>query len=170
MIKKVDVAILGAGSASLFALREIKKVTNNYVLIDPGSLGTTCARVGCMPSKLLVQAANDFHNRMKFERQGIKGAEALSVDRQKLLKYVRGQRDHFVGFLMKIIEENKDHLISERAEFISSNVLKIGSNEIQAQKIIIATGSRPKMLPEWKQFGDQIFTSNELFELNDFPD
>ena len=50
MSKEVDVAIIGAGSAGLFALSQVRKKTDSYVLIDGGELGTTCARVGCMPS------------------------------------------------------------------------------------------------------------------------
>ncbi|MDH5492851.1 MAG: FAD-dependent oxidoreductase, partial [Myxococcales bacterium] len=48
---QVDVAILGAGSAGLNAWRAAKAEGATAVLIDPGPLGTTCARVGCMPSK-----------------------------------------------------------------------------------------------------------------------
>lgn len=50
--KKVDVAIIGAGTAGMGAYREATKVTDNVVLIEGGPYGTTCARVGCMPSKL----------------------------------------------------------------------------------------------------------------------
>ena len=54
MKRHVKVAIIGAGSAGLSALRQVKKTTDDYVLIDEGPLGTTCARVGCMPSKALT--------------------------------------------------------------------------------------------------------------------
>jgi len=65
MEKKVDVAIVGAGTAGLSALREVRKVTEDFVIINGGAYGTTCARVGCMPSKVLIQVANDFHRRGK---------------------------------------------------------------------------------------------------------
>lgn len=63
MTKTYDVAIIGAGSAGLTALREARKQTDNFVLINDGYYGTTCARVGCMPSKTLIEAANAFHRR-----------------------------------------------------------------------------------------------------------
>ena len=47
----VDVAILGAGTSGMAAYREVVKHTDRVALIDGGPLGTTCARVGCMPSK-----------------------------------------------------------------------------------------------------------------------
>ena len=52
-----DVAVIGAGSAGLAAFRSAKAWTDNVVLIEGGPYGTTCARVGCMPSKLLIAAA-----------------------------------------------------------------------------------------------------------------
>lgn len=57
----VDVAILGAGTAGMAAYREVGKRTDRVALIDGGPLGTTCARVGCMPSKLLIAAADAAH-------------------------------------------------------------------------------------------------------------
>ena len=59
MRKKVEVAVIGAGSAGLYALAQVRRKTDDFLLINNGPLGTTCARVGCMPSKALVQAGND---------------------------------------------------------------------------------------------------------------
>ena len=58
----VDVAILGAGTAGLNARRAAEKAGKTAVMIDPGPYGTTCARVGCMPSKLLIAAAERAHS------------------------------------------------------------------------------------------------------------
>lgn len=57
-MRNVAVAIIGAGHASLTALKEVKKVTDNWVLINGGELGTTCAGVGCMPSKAMIELSN----------------------------------------------------------------------------------------------------------------
>ena len=101
MEKKVRVAIIGAGSAGLSAWREVKKHTEDYVMINAGPYGTTCARVGCMPSKVLIQAADDFHRRKVFATQGIHGAESLRVDIPQVLAHVRSLRDRFVGGVLK---------------------------------------------------------------------
>jgi len=96
MTREVDVAILGAGSAGLFALSQVRRETDNFVLINGGELGTTCARVGCMPSKVLIQVAEDFHRKSLFEREGIDGADALSVDVPASMEHVQDLRDVFV--------------------------------------------------------------------------
>ena len=59
--RNVDVAIIGAGSAGLAAYRAARKWTSSIAIIERGEYGTTCARVGCMPSKLLNAAAEAAH-------------------------------------------------------------------------------------------------------------
>lgn len=90
---KFDVVIIGAGSAGLSALREVKKHTDNFILINEGPWGTTCARVGCMPSKLLIEAANAFYRRVSFNEFGITGADQLGVDHKRVLQRVRRLRE-----------------------------------------------------------------------------
>ena len=67
MDQPLDTIIIGAGTAGLAALREVRKRTNNYLIVNEGPWGTTCARVGCMPSKTLIEAANAFHRRRAFD-------------------------------------------------------------------------------------------------------
>ena len=56
-----DVAVIGAGTAGLTAYRAARMGGKRAVLIESGQYGTTCARVGCMPSKLLISAADAAH-------------------------------------------------------------------------------------------------------------
>ena len=74
---KVDTVIVGAGTAGLSALREVRRYTDDFLLINDGHWGTTCAANGCMPSKALIEAANAFHRRKAFEDFGIRGADGL---------------------------------------------------------------------------------------------
>ncbi len=117
-MKQVDVAIIGAGSGGLSAWHEIKKVTPNVVMINDGLHGTTCARVGCMPSKVLIQVANDFHRRGVFLSEGIHGGDDLTVNRVEALAFVRKLRDRFVASVMSTIEEIGERNITGRAEFL----------------------------------------------------
>ena len=57
-----DVAIIGAGTAGLTAFSELRRLGLSAVLIDHGPLGTTCARVGCMPSKAALHAGHQWAN------------------------------------------------------------------------------------------------------------
>src|SRR6478672_4215824 len=58
-VLETDIAVVGAGTAGLTAFHEIRRAGRAAVLIDHGPLGTTCARVGCMPSKAVLHAGHD---------------------------------------------------------------------------------------------------------------
>ncbi len=169
-MREVDVAILGAGSAGLFALSQVKRETDNYVLIDGGELGTTCARVGCMPSKVFIQVAEDFHRKSIFEREGINGGEELSVDVPAVMEHVQDLRDVFVDRTLGATDNlDAAHLIDGYAKFISNDTIEVNGEQIKAKSIIIATGSIPVVPAAWQDFADDVVTTDEFFELEDLP-
>ena len=170
MPREVDVAIIGAGSAGLFALSQVRKQTDNYVLIDGGELGTTCARVGCMPSKALIQVAEDFYRRKVFEREGIEGADALKVDIPEAMEHVQDLRDTFVDRTLGATDNlDEAHLLEAYAKFVSQDTLEVDGEQIRAKKIIIATGTTPVIPAAWQDYAENIITTDELFELEDLP-
>jgi len=170
MTREVDVAILGAGSAGLFALSQVRRVTDNYVLIDGGELGTTCARVGCMPSKVLIQVAEDFHRKSLFEREGIEGADGLSVDIPASMEHVQDLRDIFVDKTLGVTDNlDQAHLIDGYAKFVTDDTIEVNGEQIKAKSIIIATGSSPIVPSAWQDFAEDVVTTDEFFELEDLP-
>ena len=170
MTREVDVAILGAGSAGLFALSQVKRETDNYVLINGGELGTTCARVGCMPSKVLIQVAEDFHRKSIFEREGIDGAEELSMDIPAGMEHVQDLRDMFVDRTLGVTDDlDEDHLIDGYAMFVSNDTVEVNGEQIKAKSIVIATGSTPIVPAAWQAFSEDVITTDEFFELEDLP-
>lgn len=170
MEQQVDVAIIGAGSAGLYAMGQVKRKTDNFVLIDGGETGTTCARVGCMPSKALIQVAEDFHRRSLFKREGIEGGDGLRIDGPDALEHVQDLRDIFVD---KVLSNTTDHMgdefIPAYARFLQPGLLQVGDRRIRARRIVIATGSRPIFPEPWRAFGERILTTDEIFELEDLP-
>jgi len=170
MTREVDVAILGAGSAGLFALSQVKRETDNYVLINGGELGTTCARVGCMPSKVLIQVAEDFHRKSIFDREGIDGAEELSVDVPASMEHVQDLRDVFVDKTLSVTDEmDETHLIDGYAKFVANDTIEVNGEQIKAKCIVIATGSTPVVPAAWDEFKEHIITTDDFFELEDLP-
>ena len=169
-MREVDVAILGAGSAGLFAMSQVKRETDNYVLINGGELGTTCARVGCMPSKVLIQVAEDFHRKSIFEREGIDGGEELTLDVPASMEYVQDLRDVFVDRTLGATDAmDEEHLIDGYAKFVSNDTVEVNGEQIKAKSIIIATGSTPIVPADWQDFLDDVVTTDEFFELEDLP-
>jgi dihydrolipoamide dehydrogenase len=168
--KKVDVAIIGAGTAGIDAMMAIQKVTENFVLINGGLLGTTCARVGCMPSKVMIQIADNFHRRHALAGEGIRGADALQLDISIAMDHVRALRDGFYGGIIKdLIEPLGNKFIDGYAAFIEPNLLEVNADRIRAGSTVIATGSRPVIPKKWERFSDHIHTTDTVFEQRAFP-
>ena len=165
-----DVVIIGAGTAGLSARREVAKVTDNYLLIDDGPLGTTCARVGCMPSKVLIEVANLYARRKIMSSVGIEGGEQLALSGKQVMNHVRSLRDRFVRGVRQSMEGwEKTHLLRERAHFGEAGDIIAGNKRIKAGAVIIATGSKPVLPEKWKVFKPWLLDSDSFFELEELP-
>ncbi len=164
-----EVVIVGAGSAGLAALREVRKRTQDYLLVNDGAWGTTCARVGCMPSKVLIEAANAYHRRGTFEEFGIRGAGGLSVDLPAVLRRVRRLRDGFVKGTLAATDHLGERAIAGRARLTGPGRLEVNGRGIAARSIVLATGSSPVVPPAWRSLGDRLFTTDTLFEAASLP-
>jgi dihydrolipoamide dehydrogenase len=164
-----DVAIIGAGTAGLTARAEVAKRTANYVVIDGGTLGTTCASVGCMPSKTLIEIANAAHQQSLLSNFGIPDINVPHPDSAKVMTHVRRLRDRFVDGVIKGMDGWRGHLILKNARFIDANTLDLGDEKVMADRIIIATGSRPVMPESWIKYRQFLLSTEEFFELESLP-
>jgi len=168
--KKTKIAVIGAGSAGLAAFREAQRHTDDVLLIDPGPLGTTCARTGCMPSKVLIHAADTFHRRCFFREQGLLTSGPQHCDVPAVLERVRRLRDRFAGGMVETTNKLAgDRLISECAELLDEHRIQAGSQTLYADRIILAVGGEPLVPTEWTRFGDRILTSETVFEQETLP-
>jgi len=168
--RKVDVAIIGAGSAGLAAYRAARKWTANVVLIEGEHYGTTCARVGCMPSKLLIAAAEAAHAVSEADAFGVMAAAPL-IDGVAVMERVRRERDRFVGFVVESTESIPEpHRLWGNARFEGDHRLRVGDDLIiEADRIVIATGSSPSYPPIFAELGDRLLVNDDIFEWRDLP-
>jgi dihydrolipoamide dehydrogenase len=168
--KQVDVAIIGAGSAGLSARREVEIRGKSYVLIDGGPLGTTCARVGCMPSKLLIAAAEVAHAAQHSAMFGVHVDGEVRVDGVEVMNRVRSERDRFVGFVVASVEGlPDDNLMQDRARFVGPTTLEVGTTTVNAGTVIIATGSSPWIPPSLDAVRDRVKLNDDVFDWTDLP-
>jgi len=165
-----DVVIIGAGTGGLSTVRQVMKWTENFLVIDTGPLGTKCARVGCMPSKTFLHAANEYHRRKNFSEEGIIGSGSFSCDIPAVLRHVRTLRDRFAGSMVEVTRQLAgDRLLEGRAFFLGPQRLQVGEQIIEAKRIVLATGARPVVPQKWLEFGEKILTSQTLFDQEDLP-
>lgn len=167
MARRVSLAIIGAGTAGLTALKEARRFTQDVLLINDGLYGTTCARVGCMPSKALLAPAHAFHGRHFLAEAGVTGTEALTVDLPAVLARVRSLRDRFIAGPIRLAESLGERSLRGRPRFLDPHTLELGGERIETEATVIATGSRPILPESWRRFGNRVLTSDELFEQED---
>lgn len=166
-----DVAIIGAGTAGLSAYRTAKKAGRSAILIEGGPHGTTCARVGCMPSKLLIAAAEAAHRARRAEPFGVHIDGAVRIDGVQVMARVRRERDRFVGFVLDDVRAMPDaDKLQGMAHFVADGVLHVGDEvELHAQQVVIATGTSPVVPELYRPLGDRLVVNDDIFEWHDLP-
>ncbi len=177
-VHEVEIAIIGAGTAGMAAYHQARKQTDSIALIEGGPFGTTCARVGCMPSKLLVAPAHARHRLAALPAFGIE-SDAGKVDGRAVMKRVREERDRFVGFVKDSVESfDQRHVVRGHAVFEDPHTLRLGPasdgskpafERIRAKRIIIATGSRPRIPDSLRAAADRLIVNDDVFDWQDLP-
>lgn len=167
---EVDVAILGAGTAGLAAYRAAVAHTDRVLLVEAERYGTTCARVGCMPSKLLLAAAEAAHAVEGAHRFGVGTPGRAAVDGRAVMRRVHTERDRFVGFVTRSSEAiPARHRLMGHAHFVDDHTLRVGDAVVRARTVVIATGSRPRVLPMFAGLGDRLVVNDDVFAWEDLP-
>lgn len=167
---EVNVGIIGAGTAGMGAYQAARALTDSVLLIEGGVYGTTCARVGCMPSKLLIAAAEAAHHARHTEPFGVQVKE-VTIDGAAVMARVQRERDRFVGFVLESVDgiAPGDRLTAQ-VRFKDDHTLVTPQGQlIHAQRIVIATGSVPFLPPVLKNLSTRLLTNENVFELPTLP-
>jgi dihydrolipoamide dehydrogenase len=171
--KKYKIAIIGSGPGGYTAALRAGQLGADTVLIEKEALGGTCLNWGCIPTKAFVRSAEVFADIQNVEDFGIK-VEKAELDfpavvkrKDKIVKRLVRGIDHLLG------KKNIDR-IDGRASFIGQNKIKIEKEaetiEIEAENIIIATGSETAALPIPGADLDGILDSRSALDLNELPE
>lgn len=165
----LDLIIIGAGTAGIAAYKEAVKYTQNLLIINDGPWDTTCARVGCMPSKVLISSANRLYDIQHANEVGL--TIKTEIDTTQIMTHVRQLRDRFTKATLKDVESwDNSHKISGKAKFINHNTIEVNQQQFQAKNFIIAVGSTPNFDSEWKkELQEHLITSDQIFELEKLP-
>ncbi|MGE5097441.1 MAG: dihydrolipoyl dehydrogenase [Betaproteobacteria bacterium] len=166
-----DVAVIGAGTAGLAAWRAARAAGARAVIVEGGAYGTTCARVGCMPSKLLIAAAEAAHAIGRAPAFGVHVDGAVRVDGREVMARVKRERDRFVGFVVEGVEAIPEaDRIRGHARFVDDHTLQVENGpRIAARAIVIATGSRPTVPPMLQGLGERLVVNDDIFQWDTLP-
>ena len=172
-----DIAVIGAGPAGYHAAIRASQLGKKVALIekDDGSgiagMGGVCLNWGCIPSKSLLKNAEFINQISESEKWGI-SFDNLNVDFQKAVKRSREVSSSLTQGIRYLINKNKISLFEDTAKFISNETIKLINSEdiIKASNFIIATGARPKSLPNLEIDKNFIITSREALDLKEAPE
>jgi dihydrolipoamide dehydrogenase len=175
MTKKYDIAILGGGPGGYVAAIRAGQLGFKTVVIDKDNLGGICLNWGCIPTKSLLKNA-EIYDTMKNHAKdfGIK-VDGLSIDFNQVIKRSRDISGRITKNVEMLIKKNGIDRIRGYGKFIDKNKISITDNSgketetIEADKIIIATGASPRILPNIPVDRKNIITSTEAMSLESQP-
>jgi dihydrolipoamide dehydrogenase len=165
-----DVAVIGAGTAGLAAERAARRQGARTLLIDDQWAGTTCASVGCMPSKLLILAGEALTAVKRAATFGIETSH-VRVDGRAVMTRVQRERDRFVSATKTGFDDLPEGVAQRAtARFVGPGRLQLSDGRtVHAKAVVIATGSYPTIPEPFARLGDRVLTNETVFELSDLP-
>ena len=171
---KYGIVIIGGGPAGYVGAIRAAQLGINVCLIESDELGGVCTNVGCIPTKAILasvrflsywRSAGD----LGIDIHGVPSANLKQI-RERKEKIVRIQR-HGIENLLK---SNKVDLIRGKGKLIDSQSVLVvrenGNEMVSADKMILATGSRPKPLPHIPFDGDVVLSSDHAVQIKEIPE
>jgi len=170
---KYDVTVIGSGPGGYIAAIRCAQLGMKTAIVEKyNTLGGTCLNVGCIPSKALLDSSEHYHNaKENFETHGIQVGD-LKLDFGKMISRKNDVVEQTTGGIAYLMKKNKIDVHTGVASFVSANKIKVEgeeSKEIETDKVIIATGSKPSTLPFIEIDKDRVITSTEGLTLDNLP-
>jgi dihydrolipoamide dehydrogenase len=170
---RTEVVVIGAGPGGYVAAIRLAQLGKKVVLVDEDKLGGICLNYGCIPSKAMISASGLFNKIKQSSKIGIKTGK-VTIDFSKMQEW----KDGIVSKLNKgtefLCKKNNVTIVKGTAVFENSNRLKISngknSSYIDFKKAIIATGSKPVELPNFKFDDKKIISSRGALYLKEIPE
>ena len=170
-----EVLIVGAGPGGYVAAIRGGQLGLDVTLVEKDAYGGTCLNEGCIPSKALIHGTGLAHEAGAAEEMGVHADPA--VDMQGLVGWKDDVVDQLTGGVEKLCKANGVNLIPGRAEFVDENTARVahggdgqGSESIEFEHAIIATGSRPIEVPGLEFDGEYVLDSADVLEMETVPE
>ena len=172
MAETFDVVVIGSGPGGYAAAIRCAQRGASVAVIEKAFIGGTCLNCGCIPSKTLLASA---HTLLLIKHAAMMGIDVCSATAN--WPKIQARKDAVVGGFRKgltgLIKSHKVKIIPGRAVVTAPNQIKIETDtapiQIQADKIILATGSQPSQIPAIPFDGQTIISSKEALGLQQIP-
>ncbi|MFC7321414.1 dihydrolipoyl dehydrogenase [Halobacillus campisalis] len=168
---ELDTLVVGAGPGGYVAAIRAAQTGQKVTIVDKGNLGGVCLNVGCVPSKALIQAGHRYEHAKGSEDMGIK-SENTTVDFSKVQEWKGSVVDKLTGGVEGLLKGNKVDIVKGEVYFVDKNTVRVmddkNSQTYTFNNCIIATGSRPIEIPDFK-FSDRVIDSTGALALQEVP-
>lgn len=175
MANNYQIAVLGGGPGGYVAAIRAGQLGFKTVVIDKNNLGGICLNWGCIPTKSLLKNAEIFDTIKNHGKDFGITAKELSFSFKDIIKRSRDIADRISKNVEFLVKKNKVDRIRGFGKLISQNQIDIFNKEgkkidsVTAEKIIIATGARPRAIPQIPVDRKNIITSTEAMILDELP-
>lgn len=172
---KFDIAVIGSGPGGYVAAIRAAQLGFKVALIEKYStLGGTCLNVGCIPSKAMLDSSEHYHNAVhNFTTHGIDVKGELKVNLKQMVERKNGVVKVTCDGIEYLMKKNKIEVLRGVGSFVTKNQIKVtgdaGEQVIEADKVIIATGSKPSSLPGVEIDKKRVITSTEALNMTEVP-
>ena len=168
-----QVVVIGSGPGGYVAAIRCAQLGMKTAIIEKyDTLGGTCLNVGCIPSKALLDSSEHFHAaEHTFKTHGI-DINKPKVNLEQMIARKADVVKQNVDGIAYLMKKNKIDVLHGFGSFIDKNTIQVEGGEnrkVTAEKVIIATGSKPASLPFIKLDKDRVITSTEALELTEVP-
>lgn len=173
--KSYQIAVIGSGPGGYVAAIRAAQLGFSTAIIEKYStLGGTCLNVGCIPSKAMLDSSEHYFNASHtFKEHGI-NLDNLSADLSQMVNRKNGVVKKTTDGVAYLMKKNKIDILEGHGSFIDKNTIQVSkegqeSVTIKAEKVIIATGSKPASLPGIEIDKKKIISSTEALTLTKLP-
>jgi len=165
-----DVAVIGAGSAGLVAVKVADGLGKKTVLIERRKIGGDCTWFGCIPSKALIKSAYVAHELTRLREFGLEMKSSMDLDCRKVMAHVRSVVEQDAsGHPPESFAAQGIEVLFGGPRFIDNHHIRLGDKTIAAKKFIICTGSRP-LIPKMEGLDKIKYLTNEtVFDIESLP-
>ena len=155
-----EVAVLGSGTGGYTAAIRAAQLGKRTAIIEVAKLGGACLHVGCIPTKALLESSGLYHKlHDRSQEFGIVVPE-IAFDFERMAT----RRDGVVNQLWKgvqgLMRKNRIEVVQGCGVMVGEGRIRVDGRMIQAEAIIVATGSSPKSLPGVEFDGERVFNSD----------
>ena len=173
-MERYDLVVIGAGPGGYVAAIRAAQLGLSVAVVEKDQPGGVCLNWGCIPSKAILTSAEMYEDLKQGERYGIK-VSGLSFDYPQVIKRSRQVAGRLAKGVEYLLKKNKVPLFKGAGRLEAKNRVVIEASgqeaqQVEAERIVIATGSRERTLPGLEVDGKQVLTSYEALTEQAIPE